>query len=32
LMPVGMAVFLFSLAYAASFVTYRLVLGFGGLG
>ncbi|MEZ5703401.1 MAG: ferrous iron transporter B [Burkholderiaceae bacterium] len=32
LMPVGMAVFLFSLAYAASFVTYRLVLGMGGLG
>ncbi|HEY9095651.1 MAG TPA: nucleoside recognition domain-containing protein, partial [Hydrogenophaga sp.] len=32
LMPVGMAVFLFSLAYAASFVTYRLVLGLGGVG
>jgi ferrous iron transport protein B len=29
-MPVGMAAFLFSLAYAASWVTYRLVLNLGG--
>ena len=29
-MPVGMAVFLFTLAYGASWVTYRLALNFGG--
>ena len=29
-MPVGMAVFLFTLAYGASWVTYRLALSFGG--
>ncbi len=29
-MPVGMAVFLFGLAYAASWVTYRLALSLGG--
>ena len=29
-MPVGMAVFLFGLAYIASWVTYRLALNFGG--
>jgi ferrous iron transport protein B len=29
-MPVGMAAFLFSLAYGASWVTYRLALNLGG--